>query len=48
MPEQYGFRLENTRPSPALIECKGSLGFFRAPTDVVERLRNAAAVATPA
>ena len=48
MPWQYGFRLENIRPSPALVECKGTLGFFQAPDDVVERLRSAAAAATPA
>jgi hypothetical protein len=48
MPEQYGFRLENIRPSPVLVECKGTLGFFQAPTEVEERLRVAAAAATPA
>lgn len=42
MPWQYGFQLVNIRPSPALIECKGMLNFFKAPDDVAERLRAAA------
>ena len=45
MPAQYGFRLENIRPSPKFVECKGTLGFFQAPADVVEQLRVAAATA---
>jgi len=44
MPWQYGFILQNVRPSPALIECTGHLNFFGAPPDVVTRLREASGV----
>jgi len=43
MPAQYGFRLQNIRPSPVFVPCTGHLGFFNATSDVVEKLRRAAA-----
>ncbi len=45
MPWQFGFKLQNIRPSPALIECKGERGFFVAPADVEKKLLSAAAPA---
>jgi len=42
MPWQYGFQLQNVRPSPEFIPCTGHLGFFNATSDVVTRLRSAA------
>jgi ASCH domain len=41
-PDQHGFLLENVRPSPRFIPCKGMLGFFKPPQDVLDALRAAA------
>jgi hypothetical protein len=38
-PEQYGFVLENVRPSPIAIPCVGHLGFFKPSKDVLDALR---------
>lgn len=41
MPEQYGFVLENVRPSPRFVECKGMLGFFKVGDEIAQALRDA-------
>jgi hypothetical protein len=38
---QFGFMLENVRPSPRFVPCVGHLGFFRVPDEVVGALRAA-------
>lgn len=40
-PQQYGFVLENIRPSPRFVECKGTLGFFKVSDEVRNALRAA-------
>lgn len=41
MPEQFGFVLADVRPVP-FVPCRGSLGFFRVPDDVVAQIARAA------
>ncbi len=41
MPEQFGLIIEDARPVP-FIECKGALGFWRVPADVLTKLAEAA------
>lgn len=38
MGDQFGFVLEDVKPLP-FVPCAGSLGFFRVPVEVTERLR---------
>lgn len=44
MPEQFGIIVENARAVP-FVECKGALGFWRVPPDVLARLAENAMVA---
>src|SRR5438445_796140 len=40
-PEQFGFVLEDVRPTP-FVPCTGALGFWNVPTSVLDALRGAA------